>query len=125
MVLIIHQKKRRQKTKEDKITTEEATIATNENCRCRNERAKDVKNNILIRTVSMVNNQLLSKITRETHNNKFMAVTSLISDTRQRYKRKCETNRQYSYKLGPVTVALIMDSAMIPKRRPKTGHGNI
>jgi len=37
---IIHQEKRKQVTRENTITTEAATITTNDNCRCRKGRTK-------------------------------------------------------------------------------------
>lgn len=39
-LLIINQKRIRQKAEEDNITTRKTTITINENCRCRKERAK-------------------------------------------------------------------------------------
>lgn len=54
------------------------------------QNAKNVKNNEVAKTMPMVKNRLLSKITWGKHKNELMVLTSLISN--HRYKRQYETS---------------------------------
>lgn len=73
------------------------------------------------KTMPIVNNRPLSKITRKNHNNE-STVSDRASSVQKEVKNK--PNRQYSYNLGPVSVALNVVSATRPKRQPKTDDMN-